>query len=82
MKRTFKEFEESMVISMKEKKRLSIKIIILTPVFILGIVAILSNVMALSNIKRVNRTAVVIAEEDLVRISELSVDCYCRCNKR
>ena len=73
MKRTFKEFEESMVISMKEKKRLSIKIIILTPVFILGIVAILSNVMALSNIKRVNRTAVVIAEEDLVRISELSV---------
>lgn len=56
---------------MNDKKRVSIKIIILIPVFILGLVAILSNVEALANLGRVNESAVVIADEHLVKIAAL-----------
>ncbi len=57
---------------MKQKKRISIKIIILIPVLILGIVAILSNFQAINNIRKVNTTAVTIAHEHMVNISQLS----------
>lgn len=57
---------------MKEKKRLSITIIILVPVFILGALAIYSNIAAINNLKRVNSTAVTISEEHMVNISQLS----------
>ncbi len=56
---------------MKKKGYLSIKIIILVPVFILGLVSILSNVMAVSNIRNVNATASGIADEYMVSISKL-----------
>lgn len=57
---------------MNQKKRISIKIIILIPVLILGIVAILSNFQAINNIRKVNTTAVTIANEHMVNISQLS----------
>ncbi|MDE7203566.1 MAG: methyl-accepting chemotaxis protein [Lachnospiraceae bacterium] len=57
---------------MNGKKRLSITIVILVPVFILGILAIYSNIAAINNLKRVNTTAVVISDEHMVNISQLS----------
>ncbi len=57
---------------MKGKKRLSITIIILVPVFILGALAIYSNIAAINNLKRVNSTAVTISDEHMVNISQLS----------
>ena len=39
------------------KKRTSLKALILVPVFILGILSVLSNVMAVNNIRKVNRNA-------------------------
>ncbi len=57
---------------MKGKKRLSITIIILVPVFILGALAIYSNIAAIINLKRVNSTAVTISDEHMVNISQLS----------
>lgn len=57
---------------MKEKKRISIKFIVLIPVLILGIVAVFSNIQAILNIRRVNTTAVTIADEHMVNISQLS----------
>lgn len=57
---------------MNGKKRLSITIVILVPVFILGALAVFSNVTAISNLKKVNMTAVTIADEHMVNISQLS----------
>lgn len=57
---------------MNGKKRLSITIVILVPVFILGVLAIFSNIAAINNLKRVNTTAVTISEEHMVNISQLS----------
>lgn len=57
---------------MNGKKRLSITIIILVPVFILGVLAIYSNIAAINNLRRVNTTAVAISEEHMVNISQLS----------
>ncbi len=57
---------------MNKKRRISIKIILFTPLFVLGIVAITSNVQAISNIGMVNETAVEIASDHMVNISELS----------
>jgi methyl-accepting chemotaxis protein len=57
---------------MKEKRRLSIKVIILVPVCILGIMAIFSNVEAIRNLRKVNKTAVTISDEHITNISELS----------
>ena len=50
---------------MNQKKKLSTKLIILIPVFILGIFSIISNVMSVSNIRNVNRSAVQISEVSL-----------------
>ena len=58
---------------MKKKKRyLSIKIVILVPVFILGIISIISNITAISNIRSVNSNASEIADEYMVSISKLA----------
>ena len=57
---------------MKQKKRISIKLLILVPVFILGFLAIFSNVEAIKNLGNVNATAVTIADEHMKNISELS----------
>lgn len=57
---------------MNGKKRLSITIVILVPVFILGVLAVFSNIAAISNLKRVNTTAVTISDEHMVNISQLS----------
>lgn len=56
----------------KKRVRISLKMIILVPVIILGIVAVFSNVTALVNLKRVNSTATHIVEENLSNISSLS----------
>lgn len=56
---------------MKNKLRISIKIAILLPVLLLGIVSIASNAEALSNLRRVNRSANTIVDEYMVRVTEL-----------
>ena len=56
---------------MKKKRYLSIKIIILVPVFILGLVCISSNIMAISSLNSVNANASEIADEYMVSISKL-----------
>ena len=57
---------------MGKKRSLSIKVVILVPVFLLGIISILSNFLAVSNIRRVNSNASVIADESMTTISELA----------
>lgn len=56
---------------MKPKKRISIKLLILVPVFILGFLAIFSNVEAIKNLGNVNETAVTISDEHMQNISQL-----------
>ena len=57
---------------MNQKKKLSTKLIILIPVFILGIFSIISNVMSVSNIRNVNRSAIQISEVSLKNVSGLA----------
>lgn len=57
---------------MKKRKRMSIKVFILIPVFILGIVAVFSNIQGISNLGKVNTTAVKIADEHMVNITNLN----------
>ena len=56
-----------------KKKKISTKIIILLPVFILGIVCILSNVISVLNIQNINKNANRITDECMTGISSLSV---------
>lgn len=56
---------------MKKNRGLSIKTIILIPVFVLGIVSIISNMQAISNIRQVNSNASIIADEYMTSISKL-----------
>lgn len=56
----------------KKRLRLSLKITILVPVIILCIVALVSNLEGIVNIGKVNTTASEIANNYMVRISELS----------
>ncbi len=56
----------------KKRVRISLKLIILVPVIILGIVAVFSNAESMLNLKRVNNTATRIVEENLSNISSLS----------
>lgn len=56
---------------MQKKARISIKYIILIPVFVLGIVSIFSNIQAVLNIKKVNTNATEITDTYMARISEL-----------
>ncbi len=53
------------------KKKSSIRVMIMVPVLLLGLVSILSNVMAVVNLRKVNQTATTIADEYLAAITEL-----------
>ena len=57
---------------MGKKRRISITTVILIPVFVLGLVCIISSVQAISNIKQVNANASEIADEYMISISKLS----------
>ena len=57
---------------MEKKRRLSIITVILIPVFVLGIVSIISNTQAISNIRKVNANATEIADEYMTSISKLA----------
>lgn len=56
---------------MNKKKGISTKILILVPVFILGVVSIISNIGAIANIRSVNQNATQIANGYMTCISEL-----------
>lgn len=56
---------------MKKQGRVSTKVIILLPVFILGIVSVFSNILAVSSVRRVNAGATQIANRNMSCISEL-----------
>lgn len=56
---------------MKKQGRISTKVIILLPVFILGIVSVFSNILAVSNVRKVNATATQIADRYMACISDL-----------
>ena len=56
---------------MKKKHGISIKMVILIPVFALGIVSIFSNIQAISNIRKVNTNASQIADECMKSIAKL-----------
>ncbi len=57
---------------MKRKRRGTIILAILIPVFILGMVSVFSNIVALENIRNVNSNASEIADTYMVSISELA----------
>lgn len=57
---------------MDQNKKISTKIIIMIPVFILGIVSILSNVWALSSLRNVNSAATEISDRSMTNINDLS----------
>lgn len=57
---------------MNNKKRISIKLLLLVPVFILGFLAIFSNIEAIINLGSVNDTAVTISDEQMKNVSVLS----------
>ena len=54
-----------------QKMRISIKLLTLIPVFVLGIVALISNISSINNIRSVNKTATTIAAEYMVSITKL-----------
>ncbi len=56
----------------RQTQKASVKTMILVPVLILGIAAVISNVMGMLNIKKVNNNATVITDEYMVRMEELS----------
>lgn len=55
-----------------KKHRGSIKVRIMLPVLILGIAAVISNVTAISNIRKVNENASLIADHSMSSLTELS----------
>lgn len=57
---------------MGKKITLGIRTVILLPVFVLGIVSIISNIQSLLNIQRVNENASAIADECMASITMLS----------
>jgi len=52
-------------------KKTSIRVMIMAPVLLLGLVSILSNVISLANLRKVNQTASTIADDYMSAISEL-----------
>ena len=56
---------------MKKKKQTSIRTYIMLPVIVLGVVSILSNLIALQNVRKVNRNATNIVDNYMTAISEL-----------
>lgn len=57
---------------MNNRKKTSIRLIIMIPVIILGIVSIVSNLIAMWNINNVNENATEIADHDMSSLMELS----------
>ncbi len=53
------------------KKKLSIRVMMLGPVLALGLISVLSNVITMSNLKKVNNIAREISDESLAAITEL-----------
>ena len=53
------------------KKKSSIRVMIMVPVLLLGLVSILSNVLSLTNLRKVNNTASTIADDYMVAIGQL-----------
>ena len=56
---------------MKKQGRFSTKMIILIPVFVIGIISIISSVLAVKNIRKVNENATQIANDYMVCIADL-----------
>ncbi|NLL92873.1 MAG: methyl-accepting chemotaxis protein [Clostridiales bacterium] len=56
----------------KKNKRIGIKTLILIPITILGIVAVISNLVAINNIRSVNSNASEIADEYMMSITQLA----------
>ena len=56
---------------MNNKKRTSLKTLILLPVFILGVLTIICNVMAINNIRTVNSNAADITDNCMMSVSDL-----------
>lgn len=56
---------------MKKEKKMSIKAYILVPVMVLGFVSIVSNLLSLQNVRKVNRDASHIVDNYMPAISEL-----------
>ena len=57
---------------MNQKKKISTKVIVMIPVFILGIVSVISNIWALVSLRNVNSVATTIAGESMTSVSELA----------
>ena len=53
------------------KKKASIRVMIMVPVLLLGFVSIFSNVMSLTNLRKVNKTASTIADDYMAAINLL-----------
>ena len=58
--------------AIKSRPRLSIKLLTLIPIFVLSFVCIISNIVAVHNIRSVNRTASTIADDYMTGIFDLS----------
>ncbi|MBO5459354.1 MAG: methyl-accepting chemotaxis protein [Lachnospira sp.] len=56
----------------KKKSSISIKLLIMIPVMVLGIVSVISNITAIVNIQNVNSSASAIADDYMTGIQELS----------
>ena len=56
---------------MKKQGRFSTKMIILIPVFVIGIISIISSILAVKNIRKVNENATQIANGYMVCIADL-----------
>ena len=57
---------------MNQKKKISTKVIVMIPVFILGIVSVISNIWSLASLRNVNSVATAIAGESMTNVSELA----------
>ena len=57
---------------MKSKKRGTIRIAILAPVITVGFISIVSNLIAIMNVQKVNKSSSVIVDEQMVAIEELN----------
>ena len=57
---------------MNQKKKISTKVIVMIPVFILGIVSVISNIWSLASLRNVNSVATTIAGESMTNVSELA----------
>ncbi|MCM1106651.1 MAG: methyl-accepting chemotaxis protein [Blautia sp.] len=57
---------------MKQKKRISTRLIILIPVIILGLVSIISNLGSFSSIRKVNANATQITDESMESVTRLA----------